>query len=78
MKQPLLLAAIFFSGVFLRAQTITGVLFDKNTGEPLVGATVAVKGTATGTATDIDGKFSLKITQSPPFTLSFSYVGYET
>lgn len=51
---------------------------DKQTGETLIGATVAIKGTATGTATDFDGKFMLKITEKPPFTLAFSYIGYAT
>lgn len=58
------------------AQDISGILLDKQNGETLIGATVSVKGTTTGTATDIDGKFSLKITQQPPLTLVFSYVGY--
>lgn len=45
-------------------------------GEPVIGATIMVKGTATGTVTDMDGNFSL---QSPANgTLVFSYVGYET
>lgn len=73
----LLIAAAVFSGS-VSAQNISGILLDKVTGEPLIGATVAVKGTTTGTVTDIDGKFELKVTQTPPLTLSFSYIGYET
>ncbi len=45
-------------------------------GEPVVGATIMVKGLFTGTATDIDGNFSLDI--SPTGTLVVSYIGYET
>lgn len=43
-------------------------------GEPLIGATVAVKGTSTGTTTDIDGNFTLPNVGKG--TLVVSYVGY--
>jgi len=68
--QILLLSSAVFS------QEISGLLLDKQNNEALIGATVSVKGTSVGTTTDIDGKFQLKITQQPPFTLSFSYIGY--
>ncbi len=77
MKKSLLLlfhSLLFISFIF--SQEVSGILLDKQTGEALIGATVSVKGTATGTATDLDGKFLLKITQQPPFTLLFSYIGY--
>ncbi len=45
-------------------------------GEPLIGATVLVKGSTAGTATDIDGNFVLDA--KPGATLVVSYVGYET
>lgn len=56
------------------AQTnkVTGVVRDAN-GDPLIGATVKVKGTNRGTATDIDGKYS--IAAAPGSTLVISYVG---
>jgi outer membrane receptor protein involved in Fe transport len=78
MKQFLLVVITVIGCLgFLQAQTITGVLLDKQTGEPLIGATVVVKGTTNGAQTDIDGKFELKITEQPPLVLVFSYVGYE-
>lgn len=43
--------------------------------EPIIGATVRVKGTSVGTATDIDGKFSLDV-PSKTSVLQISYVGY--
>ncbi|MDE6629465.1 MAG: carboxypeptidase-like regulatory domain-containing protein, partial [Muribaculaceae bacterium] len=55
------------------AETITGQVIDSE-GEPLIGATVAVKGTSTATATDIDGNFMLKA--RPGDTLLFTYIGY--
>lgn len=54
-------------------ETITGQVLD-NEGEPLIGATVAVKGGGAATATDIDGNFTLKA--RPGDTLTFSYIGY--
>lgn len=47
---------------------------DDNLGEPLIGATVLEKGTSNGTATDIEGKFTLSV--SPNAVLEFSYIGY--
>lgn len=54
---------------------VEGVVTDVE-GEPLIGATVIVKGTTQGTATDVDGRFSLKNVSGK--TLVVSYVGYQT
>lgn len=53
---------------------VSGKVID-STGEPLIGATVLVKGSATGAATDIDGNFQL--TAPKGATLVVSYVGYK-
>lgn len=55
--------------------TVTGTVVD-NTGEPLIGATVMVKGSSNGTATDIDGNFTLNNVEGK--TIVVSYVGYKT
>lgn len=47
---------------------------DDNLGEPLIGATVLEKGTTNGTATDIDGNFTINV--APDAVLEISYVGY--
>ncbi|MDE5924146.1 MAG: carboxypeptidase-like regulatory domain-containing protein, partial [Muribaculaceae bacterium] len=52
---------------------ITGVVTD-NIGEPLIGATVMVDGKNTGTATDIDGNYTIDADSKAQ--LKFSYVGY--
>jgi len=52
---------------------ISGVVNDEN-GEPIIGANVTVKGTTTGTVTDLDGKFVLDVPQSA--LLVISYIGY--
>ncbi|MCD8081019.1 MAG: TonB-dependent receptor [Bacteroides sp.] len=48
---------------------------DAESGEPLIGATVAPRGTATGTITDMDGRYSIQAEANA--TLLFSYIGYE-
>lgn len=53
---------------------VSGLVLDQDR-EPVIGATVKVKGTSTGTATDIDGRFTLQA-PSANSTLSISYVGY--
>lgn len=55
--------------------TVTGTVQDE-AGDPLIGATVQQKGTNVGTATDIDGNFSLNVSKNA--TLVVSYVGYTT
>jgi len=59
------------------AQTsVSGSVVDSNSKEPLLGASVLVKGKVVGTISDQDGNFLLEITSSPPLTLVFSMVGF--
>lgn len=55
------------------ATTVKGIVTDES-GEPLIGASVIVKGAKTGAATDADGQFSISC--KPSDTLVFSYIGY--
>ena len=57
------------------ATIIKGVVKDKK-GEPLVGVSVVIAGTATGTATDVNGNFSLPVKDSTG-TLLFTYIGFK-
>ncbi|MFA6944484.1 MAG: TonB-dependent receptor [Pedobacter sp.] len=57
---------------------VSGTVTDKQTNETLPGVTVAIKGKAVGTSTTSDGKFSLNTSQSTPFTLVITYIGYKT
>lgn len=71
---------LFFFLMFCAPQAfaqniVTGEVVDEKS-EPLIGATVMVKGTSTGTSTDIDGKFSLAAKTGD--VLEVSYVGYES
>ncbi len=55
---------------------ISGTVVDATTGEPLIGTTIMVKGTKTGTISDLDGSFRLDWDGSGEMTLRFDYVGY--
>jgi len=68
------LLACSFSAI-AQKQTVSGVIKDSYTGETVVGANVLLKGTTTGTSTDIDGKFSLQLAKGK-YTLQISYVGF--
>ena len=56
-------------------RNIKGTVSD-NFGEPLIGVSVLVKGTTTGTITDIDGNYSIEIPDNKA-VLEFSYIGYQ-
>lgn len=56
---------------------VTGTVKDANTGEPLPGVNVLVEGTTMGVVTDMDGKYSLDLS-NPDAVLNFSFVGYLT
>lgn len=77
MKKFLLtLSSLLLFCAVMTAQSIKGkVSSDK--GEPLVGASVVVKGTTTGAITDLDGNYELKAAKDAK-TLVFSFVGFDT
>lgn len=55
---------------------VSGTISDQS-GEPLIGVNVLIKGSSLGTVTDVDGRFSLEVTNGDE-TLVISYIGYET
>ena len=78
MKKYILTLCFALLGLTAMAQDIavSGQVTSKTDGEPLIGATVRVKGTNQGIATDIDGNYSLR-NVNPKGTLIFNYVGYQ-
>lgn len=62
-------------GMSFAQRTVTGTVTDSKQGEPLIGASVVVEGTAAGTVTDIDGNFTLEVPEDAN-TLVISYTGY--
>ena len=79
-KLMLLLACLFVGISLVTAQTqkITGVVISEEDGQPVVGASVLVKGTTQGTITDVDGNFNLANVPSSAKTLQISYIGMQT
>ncbi|MFZ4561334.1 MAG: SusC/RagA family TonB-linked outer membrane protein [Saprospiraceae bacterium] len=76
-RRSLILSLLLFSAVSLMAQrAITGKVMDEKS-EPLIGASILVKGTSTGTVTDVDGSFELQAPTNAT-TLVVSYTGYAT
>ena len=57
-----------------QTNAVEGIVTDAN-GEPIIGASIVIKGTTNGTITDLDGKFSLP---NATGTLVISYIGYKT
>ncbi len=64
--------------VFALQAQITGVVVDADSGEPLIGASVLIKGTSIGTITDVDGSFSLNRNSDGACQLEAAYLGYQT
>nr|BFF39516.1 TonB-dependent receptor [Tenacibaculum mesophilum] len=58
--------------------TITGTVSDASLGGPLPGANIKVSRKTVGTSTDFDGKFTMTVTDTPPFTIEISSLGYQT
>ena len=74
-RLTLLLSCLFlFLGIAVAQNTVTGTVVSGDDGEPIIGATVTIKGTKTATVTDIDGNFSL-ITPTANPTLEVTYIG---
>lgn len=69
-----LLLVFSSSNVFAQQNTVKGVVKDE-AGEPIIGASVAVKGTTNGVVTDVDGRFALSNVKSGA-AIVFSYITY--
>ena len=69
-----LFAMLGFSLSYAQVKTITGKVTDAETGEPLPGVTIVVKGTTNGTITNFDGDYSINVEEGQ--TLGFSFIGY--
>ena len=65
-----------FGSVHAQQLTVTGVITDAKDGSPLPGVTIILKGSSTGTVTDIDGKYSIKASKGQ--SLTYSFVGYKS
>lgn len=77
MKNFTFLMLLLFSQLAIGQTTITGIITDEFSQEPLIGATVSVKDMDSGATTDDSGKYSLEVSDENAI-LVFSYIGYET
>ena len=68
---------VFATETVLDKKLFKGKVLDKETNEPLIGATIYVQELKSGTATDISGKFRIKLL-SGKYTLEISYIGYKS
>ncbi|MDW7695869.1 TonB-dependent receptor [Flammeovirgaceae bacterium SG7u.111] len=68
-RQPVLEIAV-------QQKKISGIVTSADDSAPLPGVSIIIKGTSSGTTTDLDGKFALEVAEGA--VLQFSYIGYET
>lgn len=74
--RKLVFLILLASPILLNAQNVvTGTVTDKTFNEPLLGASIVVKGTTNGTTTDFDGNYSIEAENGQ--ILVFSYIGYK-
>lgn len=74
----LCLSLSFFILSFAQKGTVKGVVTDQKTNEPLVGATLVLEGTTTGTITDFDGNYELNNLAPGTYTIRCSFISYQT
>jgi len=79
-RRLLMLQLLCAISLFAVAQNgkIKGLVTDEKTNEPLVGATVMLERTTTGTVTDFDGKYAIESVPPGTYTLRCSFISYET
>ncbi len=81
MKKSLLVILLFIFGstfsLFAQSTEVQGVVTSGEDGSTMPGVNVVVKGTTTGTTTDLNGWYSIKVPEGKN-TLTFSYIGFQT
>lgn len=80
MRMKLLMALLIFisASAFAQNRSVSGSVYSAEDNDPLIGATVKVKGSNQVTVTDMDGHFTIKNLSPEAKILEVSYVGYET
>ena len=74
LAKPMEIEEKLFQETLQQSKNVTGLLTDEY-GNPIIGATILVKGTTQGVISDINGRFSIRVAVGE--TLSFSFIGYE-
>ena len=81
LKSALILFSAFLFTTSIYAQNtgkIIGKVVDAETGETLIGVNVVIEGTIKGTATDIDGNYTIRNVYAGTYTIIVSYLSYST
>ena len=76
-KGAVVVLLCFFHSHLFAQVSVTGIVTDQNSGEPIPGVNVLVNGTTTGTVTDREGSDSVTVPDGSS-VLVFSSVGYST
>lgn len=69
---------ILFIQAAIAQVSISGTIKDTDSGETLIGANIVLKGTSIGTVSDINGNYTLKVSQQGDYSVDVSYVGYKS
>ncbi|KXX69029.1 TonB-dependent receptor [Flammeovirga sp. SJP92] len=82
MKKATLLLLSIIASLSLYAQEVTtvikGTVIEQDVDQPVIGASIVIKGTTIGTTSDFDGNFSLKTSKTGDVTLIISFVGLQS
>jgi hypothetical protein len=78
MKKTAIITIIILSCIQINAQTLTGLVYDKATKQPILGAHVYLDGTSIGNATDNSGKYTLQVNQIINTKLVARHIAYQT
>ena len=76
MKKLTIIVTLLVFTLVARGQIIKGTVYDKDTKEPVIAATVYFNGTSAGTLTDVNGHFSIDISRYSSMPLTVSAIGY--
>jgi len=74
----LLFIGLLPAAVWAQTGSVRGFVYDKETGEPIIFTNVYLKGTTTGSSTDVNGYFSITKVPVGNYDLTVSYLGYDT
>ncbi len=67
---------LFIFSIKCTAQTIISGSIKEDQNQPLIGASISIKGTSTGAVSDNNGNYQFETTLKPPFTITCTFVGY--
>ena len=73
----MLLALVITQITYAQQKTVTGTVSDSEDGEPLIGVTIVIEGTISGTVTDVMGNYSI-VVENEKANIRFSSISYRS